>query len=303
MKCDMYYGIQFAQSLYLMLWQDEKFEEITDRVFIHDDDIEVKYQGLGRVKGTDNVREFFHKVAEKTRDRGNFWRMDMPATQFIEPGKNEDTAIGHWTTVTRVRRTEVSEEKMDYVLGQFTNVFVRENGIWKIKSLSWKKLWKVAEFPLMPDIHLENYQKTPEKWLEKLPELEALSDEGVSPKTREILQLRNEIYGCFYKYNCSKEIGWLENCGNGQAGRGLCDMLDNCRYILATSPVIDMNDSMDFAKAFYSISLLKDKSDSYVDPVRGSIYLELKKEAGKWIPQELNWYPLATIDAWRKAEK
>ena len=44
---------------------------------------------------------FFRKMKEKTLNNGGFFRIDMPATQWIEVSDDGQSAAGHWLTMSR----------------------------------------------------------------------------------------------------------------------------------------------------------------------------------------------------------
>lgn len=293
---DIYYGVQFAQSLYLLLWQSGRIHEIPERVFSSEEQVSVCYEGMEKYTGRKAISSFYRDMAEKTRQAGGFYRIDMPATQFIEMSEDGSSAIGHWTTMTRVLHGVPSEGNLELCIGQFTNEYVQEDRIWRLKHVKWKQLWKAAAWETTPDRHLEAYCKEPKSWLSEVPELTGVSMDGVTLKTMETLALRNEIYSWFYRFNVQRDLEWEENCLFTEDKKRVRNMLQDCHYVLATSPVIQLDEGLSCGEAFYSIAAIK--GEETLTYIRGALYMQLKKEGNTWRIQYFGWYPYATLDPW-----
>ncbi len=302
MRADIYYGVQFAQSLYLLLWQSGRIEEIPKRVFSIKENVQVHYDGTETCMGQKAVEGFFYKMTEKTRENEGFLRMDMPATQFIEMTEDGTTAIGHWTTMTRILEGQIPGGDFDLIIGQFTNEFVLEDDIWKLKSVCWEEKDKVASWTATPDMNLESYQKEPRAWIDEIPALTSLSMEGVTDRTIEIIKLRNEVHKWLYEFNCDQPLESGEICLPKEMDSRIWEMLENCMYILATSPVISLNDEMTKAEGFWSVTLLKRNDLGKIVHIRGGMHLVLDREGAGWSLTNFTWNPYATLDAWTPME-
>ena len=294
------YGVQFAQSLYTLLWQCGRMDEIPDFVFSNADEVSVWYDEEEICTGQNEVRLFFRKMKEKTLNNGGFFRIDMPATQWIEVSDDGQSAAGHWLTMSRQIDRSESGNQYRVRIGLFSNTFRREGGVWKFVSIRWEKLQDFAPYDETPDMNLENYRKDPAGWLTDLPVLKPVSREEGDGRAEEILVLRNKILSWFHAVNTGKTAADVFPCGTEEVREDLQEMLRDVRYILATSPVFWMDEGLTKAEGFFSVSLLTDTEEDEMTNVRGSVGMTLTRTEYGWEIRRFSWYPYAALDSWKK---
>lgn len=161
-------------------------------------------------------------------------------------------------------------------------------------------LQEFAPYEETPDMNLENYRKDPAGWLPELPELPVISDRGVTERTFQTLRLRNEILSWFYRSSCETPDTTLFPCRIEKAQEQIRTALSDCRYILATSPVIRMDQELTKAEAFFSVTLIKDTSPDRMTYVRGSMYITLENGKDGFEILDFSWYPYASLDPLEK---
>ena len=296
------YGVQFAQSIFLLLWENGEIDKIPERVFAGSEEVSVNWEGEGEGTGQEGIRAFFDGMQKKTQKAGGFLRADLPATQFVEPAGDENRAVGRFTTMTK---TVIEGGKTGWCIGRFDNEYVKEDGVWRIKRLSWKKLIEFEPMQETPDQNLAAYREKPGAWLNTVPKLYPLPDRSACAYTEKVLYLRNRLLGLFDRYN-REQFPDAESCGCG-TGDGLYEefseymgeILEDCSCVLATSPVISICVDEGTAEAFLSISLIKKKTDDSVTDIGGSIYIKLKTEANHYNIEEVRWYPYAELAPWK----
>ena len=291
---------QFAQSLYTLLWQCGRMDEIPDFVFSNADEVSVWYDEEEICTGQNEVRLFFRKMKEKTLNNGGFFRIDMPATQWIEVSDDGQSAAGHWLTMSRQIDRSESGNQYRVRIGLFSNTFRREGGVWKFVSVRWEKLQDFAPYDETPDMNLENYRKDPAGWLTDLPVLKPVSREEGDGRAEEILVLRNKILSWFHAVNTGKTAADVFPCGTEEVREDLQEMLRDVRYILATSPVFSMDEGLTKAEGFFSVSLLTDTEEDEMTNVRGSVGMTLTRTEYGWEIRRFSWYPYAALDSWKK---
>ena len=295
------YGIQFAQSLYTLLWQCGRMDEIPDSVFSGAEEISVWYNAGEVCTGQDEVRRFFREMKERTSDNGGFFRVDMPATQWIGISDDGQSAAGYWTTMTRQIDRSESGNQYRVRIGLFSNTFRKEDGVWKFVSVRWEKLQDFAPYDETPDMNLENYRKDPAGWLTDLPEVKPVSGEGEDDRTEEILVLRNKILSWFHAVNTGKAASDVFPYRTEEVREDLQKTLRDVRYILATSPVLEMDERLTEAECFFSVSFLTDTEEDEMTNVRGSIGMRLARTEQGWEIRRFSWYPYAALDSWKKS--
>lgn len=292
MRKDSFYGVQFAQSLYDQLWKCSRFLEIYERVFIHSNEVSVKMGGF--YKGAEQVKKFFDDIAKRTEENGGLLRLDIPTTQYIEEGIDEEHVIGHWTTVSFEFDNPAPGNNIYCTIGKYKNEFVLENNVWKMKSLCYEHFYKLGPWKTTEDQNMGLYLKNPKEWIKVLPELSALNQLDASAKTMEILNLRNILL---------KAAGIFNQTGELIMGKEHCkSFLANVRTLLVTSPVIKMSDAMDDADAFFSVSALAEDGAKMYKNTRGSLGLKLSKCGDEWKIKDLKWYNYATLSPWPLCE-
>ena len=296
------YGVQFAQSIFLLLWENGEIDKIPERVFAASEEVSVSWEGEGEGSGQEGIRAFFGGMQEKTRKAGGFLRADLPATQFVEPAGDENRAVGRFTTMTK---TVIEGGRTGWCIGRFDNEYVKEDGVWRIARLSWKKLIEFEPVQETPDQNLAAYRENPKAWLNTVPKLYPLSARSACAYTEKVLYLRNRLLGLFDRYN-REQFPDAESCECG-TGDGLYEefrvhmgeILEDCSCVLATSPVISICEDEGTAEAFFSISLIKKKTDDSMTDIRGSLYIKLKTEANHYNIEEVRWYPYAELAPWK----
>jgi len=147
-------------------------------------------------------------------------------------------------------------------------------------------------------MNLEAYRKDPSSWITDLPVLTALFSEGITRKTGEILQLRNEIFSWLDRYEAGSGAF---PCEEEDIRDRIRACLRGCGFILATSPVIRMEDDLSAAEAFFSVSLIQDSGAEIMTDIRGSIGMRLERGEEGWMIREFDWYPYASLDPWKIA--
>ena len=299
LSCSAYYGVQFCQGLYTLLWECGRMEEIPELLFSGDENVSVSYDGEERAEGQSGIRTFFRKMQERTKEQGGFWRADLPATQWIEGASAGGTVTGHWITMTRRIDISSGQSFFSQEIGCFTNEFSLEEGVWKLKSIRYERLQGFAQTGETPDRNLEEYRRSPGTWLTNLPYLSDLSEKEDEPDTAETLALRNEILSWFNRHSAGVRTDGLFPCSKEQLRKEVFKTIGNCRYILATSPVIRMEENHLSAEAFFSISLFRDEQDAMTD-IRGSIFMTLNKGDRGWEISSFSWYPYAALEPWQK---
>ena len=293
------YGIQFAQSLYSLLWQCCRMDEIPDLVFSDSDDVSVDY-GEGEVcTGQEEVRRFFREMKDRAMRSGGLFRVDLPAGQWIQIAPDGKSAEGHWTTMSRqIEQTEAGNRHR-IGIGHLSGSFCKEDGIWKLKNIRWEKLQEFAPHGETPDQNLENYRRNPEGWLTDLPLLTPLPREGAADRTEELLFLRNEVLSWFHRFNMGETREEIFPCSSDKVRETLRELCGNSRYILATSPVFRMNGRLSEAEGFFSVSLLAESGKDEMTYIRGSIGMTLVRAAEGWEISRFSWYPYASPGNWK----
>lgn len=300
---DAYYGIQFAMSLYVLLWQCTRMDEIPHQVFVSDTDISVCYQEKP-YRGSKAVQDFFSGIKDQTIEIGGFLRMDMPATQSIVFCEDGNTAVGNWLTMTSEIHTSTEGNRFGVSIGKFTIQFTCEQGIWKMKQLCWEVLQKFVPFQETPDQHLEAYRKDPKAWLSPLPQLQQLSGQETDLSTAETLALRNQLLSRLFLFHENHDLSGSISCNTQTALQQIKEFQKNAAYILATSPVIRMGETLRNAEAFFSVTLLKeDLNSENMTHTRGGLYLCLEKEADGWSVCRFEWCPYATLEPWQRLKE
>ena len=298
----MYYGVQSAMSLYTLLWQCGRMQEIPEQLFCDAEDVSVCYGKEEKAENRSAVEAFYKKMQERAAGGNAFLRIDMPSTQWIEASEDGQSAEGRWITMTRQIGSSENGNRYRISIGCFENTFVRCGESWKIKSIRYKTLQEFASYAETPDMNLANYRKDPAGWLTNLPKLPAISDRGMTERTEQTLHLRNEILSWFYRYSCGTAGTTLFPCQNEKTQEQICAALSGCRFILATSPVIRMDRDLTKAETFFSVTLLQDTSPDEMTYVRGSIYMTLEKKETGFEIFDFSWYPYASLDPLKKTQ-
>ena len=296
----MLYGVQSAMSLYTLLWQCGRMQEIPEQLFCDAEDISASYDKEENAENRSAVKAFYRKMQDKIAGDTIFLRVDMPATQWIEASEDGQSAAGRWITMTRKITPSEKGNLYSIGIGAFENTFVRCGGSWKIKSIRYTTLQEFAPYDETPDMNLENYRKNPAGWLPELPELPMISDRGMTERTLQILRLRNEILSWFYRYSCETSGTAVFPCRSKNAQDQIRAALSDSSFILATSPVIRMERDLTKAEAFFSVTLIKDTSSDSMTYVRGSIFITLEKGKKSFEILDFSWYPYASLDPLRK---
>ncbi len=308
MKASAYYGIQFAQSRYLLLWQCNRQKSIVEDVFDPSEEISVQYDVL--VSGRENVQRYF-EIAERDQiANGGFIRNDAASSQFITILADGQEAIGNWTTLTGIIEVpqygNVSEAKtLRYCLGRFNNKFKLNEGIWRLATLHWEPIIEIEGWKLAKDQSLEKYCQEPKNWLEIPSRLQPISDDGVSHKTAESLLIRNTVMSFCHHFNCfgisSINPEWFSKAAM-QSVMEMLKPLSGCKsgIVLATSPIVTVEDNLSQARLFMSVTHLKRLDDSKIEHQRGSVSIELIKSESEpsWKIDKFDWYRYATLDPW-----
>ena len=295
----MYYGVQTAMSLYTLLWQCGRIQEIPEKLFCDADDISVSYDEEDAVNCC-AVKAFYTKMQERVAGDTIFLRVDMPATQWIKVSEDGQSSTGRWITMTRQIKPAEAGNQYCISIGAYENTFVRCGGSWKIKSIRYRKLQEFAPYNETPDMNLENYRKDPAGWLPDLPELPVISDRVMTERTLQTLRLRNEILSWFYRFSCETDRTTLFPCRSEKTQEQIRAALSDSRFILATSPVIRMDQDLKHAEAFFSVTLLKDTSPDCMTYTRGSIFTTLEKGQEGYEILDFSWYPYASLDPLKK---
>lgn len=298
------YGVQFAQSLYGLLWECGRMEEIPDRVFSQEAEISVCHEGK-MCRGQKEVRCFYNDMKKQAMDHGGFLRNDMPATQYIEPGDDGTMAIGHYLVFTkRIQRTG-NGNRFVTSIGRFTNGFVMEENIWKLKSVCFETVCEFEAFPEQPDQNLALCRENPQAWLEEIPELKSLCTAEASRPAEEILALRNEIFSWFHLWQEERMraqnapfVNRYFPCAEEEAWEAISGMMHKLRYMLITSPVLTMSEDCSEAEAFFSTSNLYEYEEGALVDTRGGIFMRLHNCDGEWQIREFGWYPYASLEPW-----
>ena len=150
-------------------------------------------------------------------------------------------------------------------------------------------------------MNLENYRKDPAGWLTDLPEVKPVSGEGEDDRTEEILVLRNKILSWFHAVNTGKAASDVFPYRTEEVREDLQKTLRDVRYILATSPVLEMDERLTEAECFFSVSFLTDTEEDEMTNVRGSIGMRLARTEQGWEIRRFSWYPYAALDSWKKS--
>ena len=296
----MYYGVQSAMSLYTLLWQCGRIQEIPEQLFCDAEDISVSYDKNENAENRCAVIAFYRNMQDIITGDIGFLRVDMPATQWIEESEDGMTSTGRWITMTRQIKPSDAGSQYCISIGAYENTFVRCGGSWKIKSIRYRKLQEFVPYNETPDMNLENYRKDPAGWLAELPELPVISDRGITERTLQTLRLRNEILSWFYRFSCETDRTTLFPCRSEKTQEQIRAALSDSRFILATSPVIRMDPNLKHAEAFFSVTLLEDTSPDCMTYTRGSIFTTLEKGQENFEILDFSWYPYASLDPLRK---
>ena len=296
----IYYGVQSAMSLYTLLWQCGRMQEIPEQLFCDAEDISVSYDKEENAENQSAVKAFYRNMQERVADDSGFLRVDMPATQWIEVSEDGLSSTGRWITMTRQIKPSETGNQYCISIGAYENTFVRCGDSWKIKSIRYRMLQEFAPYDETPDMNLENYRKDPAGWITDLPGLPIISGRGMTEQTLQTLRLRNEILSWFYRYSCETPGTTVFSCRSEKTQEQIRTALSGSRYILATSPVIRTDRDMTKAEAFFSVTLIKDTSPDRMTYVRGSIFITLENGKDGFEILDFSWYPYASLDPLEK---
>ena len=298
----MYYGIQSAMSLYTLLWQCGRMQEIPEQLFCDTEEVSVYNNKMKKAESRSAVETLYRGVQEKAVCDSALLRVDMPATQWIEASEDGQSAAGRWITMTRQIKASPKGNQYCIGIGCFENTFEKCDDFWKIKKIRYKTLQEFEPFDETPDLNLENYRKNPAGWLPGLPKLPPISDRNVTRRTEQILRLRNEILSWFYRYSFQPAEEALFPCRAEKTKEKIRAVLSDTRYILATSPVIRMDQALTKAEAFFSVTLINDTPPDFCTYVRGGFYLTLDKGNNGYEILDFSWYPYASLDPLKKRQ-
>ena len=296
MSGSLYYGVQFAQSLYNLLWECGRMEETPDRVFAARTDISSSYEGC-LCNGREDVRILYREYVHRLEENGGFCRVDLPASPYVEASTDGSEAVLHSLTMTKQLERTGSGEQIRTRIGRFTNSFVPEDGIWKLRDFRWEPLCEFEADSVTPDMNLEKYRKDPKAWIRELPSLKPLRDEGVTRKTAEILFLRNEILSWFCRPAEQEQTADI-SCATDGVRSELEAFMQSSPYILVTSPVLRMSEDLKMAEAFFSASAFGETTGNCMIDTRGSLDIHLVNDDDGWTVSRFGWYPYASLEPW-----
>jgi hypothetical protein len=128
--------LQRAYGYYLEHWM---VKEIVD-CFADDPDVALDFPE-GTYLGKERVRESFEGMKHRVGDDPEFLHQLMPVSPVITVGSDGKTARGRWYSFGAMAMPIAGGVKQAFCSGIYENEYVIENGKWKIKRLSWHRIF------------------------------------------------------------------------------------------------------------------------------------------------------------------
>lgn len=309
MKSSDYYGIQFMQSRYLLMWENGMFDTILEEVFSSEEDISICYYGFqGKARGRKAVDDFFSRIKEKVIRNGSILRNDLPASQYIQVMEDKMTAKASWITMSAeilgpAYGNEEPPYPYPYHIGIYQNIFVKEKEEWRLKHLDWKPLIDVGEnWRMNPKTCVGLYYSNPEKWPGPFEKHSYVFEEPTSKDDANI-QVRTRLFQFAHEFTYWGKRAVTEDMFLPEAAEQVCSILPETKSgfhgtMLLTSPIVSLSEDLEQAEMFMNTALILPDGD-FVIHSKGRICTRLKRIRGKWKFETFQWYKYASLDPWK----
>ena len=303
MKCSEYFGIQFAQGQLSLCIESMLTDVLVQRVFASDDDISVVYEGWRTpANGREQVKQLFDDFGKTFKQTGRIERIDMPSSMKINMHEDGITADAQWITMSAVSETvDSSSEKIEYMIGTYDNTYVKEERIWKIKDIRWKKLYGCGQW-ILPrgKVMHPDYRR----WITYVPMPMPVDDSTASLQSLENIKIRNQMFAFAHAYlhegvEAIEHTEFFSENAAMQAKKVLtsCDC-NTPSILMLSSPIIEFI-SDNKATAFFNTGLFLPDGHGNIYYHKGRTMLDFHKEDQTWIADNYQWMRYATLDAWK----
>lgn len=307
MSSRAYYGIQFIQSRYLLMWESGMFDTMVEETFSRSEDIAVNYQGFAHgASGRAEVRRFFEDVGELAQINGSIIRNDLPTSQYICVDEDGCAATGKWITMSAVIEGPAYGNMeppypYPYYIGIFENRYIKENGEWRIKTLNWKPLLELGDWTMNPKTCIGLYYSDPEKWPRPFEKHSFDFDEPTAVDNANI-DVRTLCFRFAHEFAAKGKRAVNEEFFTEQGMADALAMLPeekNGFYgaLLLTSPIVRISETLDSAEIFLSTGVLTPNGDSVIHS-KGRICAKATACSGNWKIAEWKWYSYASLEPW-----
>lgn len=129
-KVEDFQDITNLQAKYSFLIDTSQIGELVT-LFAKEFVWEVGFKKMTKVASKADLFDLLTKAAE-----GNSFMIHQPVTPYIEV--NGDEAQGTWYLTGMITSIGPQGEQAKWIQGQYNNEYVREDGIWKIRRLSFR---------------------------------------------------------------------------------------------------------------------------------------------------------------------
>lgn len=303
MKCSEYFGIQFAQSQFSLCIESMLTDVLVQRVFAVEDDISVSFEDWRKPAiGRAQVQSLFDDFGKTFKYNGRIERIDMPSSMKINVHEGGLSADAQWITMSAVSKdVDNSNEKIEYMIGTYDNTYVKEERLWKIKDIRWKKLYCCGQWILPKGkVMHPDYRR----WITYVPMPLPVDDASASLQSIENIKIRNQMFSFAHLYlkegvEAVEHAGFFSENAAVQARNVLTPM--NCDVppiLMLSSPIIEFTSDKK-AVAFFNTGLFLPDATGCVCYHKGRTMLDLHKAEQKWIAQNYQWMRYATLDAWK----
>lgn len=302
MKCSEYFGIQFAQSQLSLCIESMLTDVLVQRVFASRDDISVIYDGWKKpAKDMMQVKNLFNEMGKTYEQTGRIERIDMPASMKINIHEDGISADAQWITMSAIsNEIDDSTEKIEYMTGLYNNTYVKEEQLWKIKDICWKKLYCCGQWNLPKGSVMHPDYK---RWITYVPMPLPVDDASASLQSLENIKIRNQMFAFAHLYlregvDAIDHIGFFSENAKIQARKALeVYVKDIPPILMLSSPIVEFT-SEENATAFFNTGLFLPDNKGYVYYHKGRTILDFHKEKQCWIADNYQWMRYATLDAW-----
>ncbi len=308
-SCD-YYGIQFMQSRYLLMWESAMFDSIVEEVFCAGESISVNYEGFHPIaRGREAVSRFFGDIKILAAENGSILRNDLPTSQYIRVcEENTVMASGEWITMSAVIEGPAYGNTeppwpYSYQIGIYHNTFIKENGEWRLQNLDWRPLISVGEdWKMNPKTCVGLYYSNPEKWPKPF-EKHSFDFEPPGLRDEANIQVRSMLFHFAHEFTYHGKSAVRDDIFQKDAQEGVLAMLPDERNgfngtLLLTSPIVQISEDLEQASMFMNTGVISPNGDTVIHR-KGRICTTLKRYNSRWKFDTFQWYCYASLEPWK----
>jgi hypothetical protein len=134
--------LQRAYGYYLEHWQDDQILDL----WSHRDDVSAQTGRSGQYKGWEEVRNSFHFEDHYTAYNGakkappEFLHILIPLAGIVDVDPDGKNAKGRWYGYFLGAMPREGQTRALIGCGIWENEYVKEDGIWKIKTILWNEI-------------------------------------------------------------------------------------------------------------------------------------------------------------------